>query len=103
MTTDAIDPPNCGSLFLIWPAINAVFYRVNCKTKALSCLNGLQPLAEWAVQGPSKGHTAIDKMRLAGDVARFVGGKKNRQRSHFLGSSQTSDGLAGDKRFPGGL
>jgi len=40
-------------------------------------------------------------MRLAGHVARFVGGQKNRQRGHFLHGSQTPDGLAGDKCVPG--
>jgi hypothetical protein len=42
-------------------------------------------------------HSPIDEMRLAGDVARFIGREEDRERRHLLRLAEPAHGLAGDE------
>ena len=46
---------------------------------------------------PLKGHTPVDQMRLAGDVARLIRSKENSKRGDFLGRTETCHRLARDE------
>ena len=101
------DGRHCSSqlrvLFYYLARYRRLFYRLNRKTKGLSAHVDRALTPSGQPRNRSKGHAAVDEMRLSGDIARFVGAEKNRQRSHFLRGSKAPDRLAGDKCLAHGL
>ena len=45
----------------------------------------------------SQRHAAVDQMRVTGDVARFVGGEKHRERRNFCRRAEPAHRLAVDE------
>src|SRR5262245_23237465 len=69
------------------------------KSKPDLRLVGTQPIA-LGESGQLQRQPAVDEVGLAGDVARFVRRQENRERSHFLGSTEACHRLARHEVLP---